>query len=77
LFLICDVHPAHRTELVKALAAELNIALLYIPPWAMDQLQRLDRVVLGVLEKKLVDYSAGALDMTWHWSGRKVIPAWI
>jgi hypothetical protein len=32
IFLICDVHMLHRTAPVRALATELSIALLYLPP---------------------------------------------
>ena len=52
IFLICDVHSSHRTQPVKALAAALNIELLYIPPGATDQLQPLDRTVFGVLKSE-------------------------
>jgi hypothetical protein len=50
IFLICDVHPSHRTAPVRALATELNITLLYIPPGATDPLQPLDRMIFGALK---------------------------
>jgi hypothetical protein len=50
IFLILDVHPSHRTDAVKATAAQLDIELIYIPPGATDDLQPLDRKVFGALK---------------------------
>lgn len=48
--LILDVYPAHRTDHIKALAAELQIELVFIPPGCTDACQPLDIAVFAVLK---------------------------
>jgi hypothetical protein len=50
IVLILDTYSAHRSAAVKAVAEQLGIELIFIPPGCTDRLQPLDRKVFGVLK---------------------------
>jgi hypothetical protein len=50
LIVILDTYVAHRAHLVRSMARQCNITLVFIPPGCTDRLQPLDRRVFGVLK---------------------------
>jgi hypothetical protein len=48
LWVVLDCYSLHNQQAVKDSAAELGIRLLFIPPGLTDELQPLNRFVLGV-----------------------------
>jgi len=51
--LVLDVYPAHRKEEVKEYAKSLKIQLIYVPACGTGEYQPLDRLIFGVVKKKL------------------------
>ena len=51
--LILDQYPSHCTSLVKEIAQQFNIQLIYIPKNATGVFQPLDRRIFGIIKAKL------------------------